>query len=477
MIGIKKRNMLALAAGVLISPTLMAAELDLGKHWIGTSYLSLAGAGDTVTTGFVAVELGAEYAVGDKIRLNFSGGTVDGSSFPTSVVVDCIPESDLDANDGLAGVTWGRLNFDADGVTWRVTEIDSATCPGATSTDGLRVQFADNFVALFDAPAVRAAGGVTVSFSAETGVGDALDVGGVNRSDSTIDTGSEFTYSVSGFDATIDVNTDRTTLIPGPWDQAGWNRNPLDLSGGPYAAVTTVSPLGADVMWSGDFGWIVDNNEATPEIDPQPGVLGFGFCGPITVTATTVSGTDCFPFDGFLFLDPSQNSDAGGLVTLNPTSYSLTIDQDFQGFYPGDEAPRTGNVVAQLGAGEWDLNGFQAKVAYMPFQTGISQVIYLANRSAQSGDITVDWIDQNGDSGSFDIEPVAAGSTKAIGRLINLGLPAAQRNGGRLALVITANIPACEAQLNAQYNVSGDRAFSVATTNCPVNATFPDLFD
>jgi hypothetical protein len=47
-------------------------------------------------------------------------------------------------------------------------------------------------------------------------------------------------------------------------------------------------------------------------------------------------------------------------------------------------------------------------------------------------------------------------------------LPAEQRQGGRLALTITANVPACDAQLNAQYNVSGDRAFSVASDNCPV---------
>lgn len=477
MIGIKKRNMLAIAAGVLISPALMAAELDLGKHWVGTSYLGLAGAGDEVTTGSIAVVLGAEYAVSDKIRLDFSGGTVIGDSFPTSVVVDCIPESALNANDGLAGVTWGRLNFDADGVTWRVTELDSATCAGATSTDGVVVQFADNFIADFDAPAVLAAGGVTVTFSAETGDGDALDVGGDNRTDSTIDIGSEFDYTMSGFNATIDVNTDRTTLIPGPWDQASYQKDGFDLSNGPYVAITQVSLTNKDVMWSGDFGWIVDSNEATPEINPQPGVLSLGFCNAPEVTATTVSATNCFPFSGFLFLDPSQNADADGLVTLNPTSYSLTIDQDYQAFYPGDMDPRTGNVVIQLGAGEWDLNGFQAEVAYMPFQSGIGQVIYLANRSAQSGDISIDWIDQNGASGSFDIEAVEAGSTKAIGPLIRNGLPAAQQNGGRLALVITANIPACEAQLNAQYNVSGDRAFSVATTNCPVNAVIPDFFE
>jgi hypothetical protein len=462
MIGIKKRNMLAIAAGVLISPALMAAELDLGKHWVGSSWLGLTGAGDEVTTGYISVQLGAEYAVGDKIRLDFSGGTVIGGSFPSSVVVDCIPETALNANDGLAGVTWGRLNFDADHVTWRVTEIDSATCAGATSTDGVVVQFADNFVADFDAPAVLAANGVTVSFSAETGAGDALDSGGTNRSDSTIDVRSEFDYTVNPvFSGTIDVNTNRTTLIPGPWDFADLTKDGLDFSDGPYVASTRVNIGNADVTWSGDFSWIVDADENTAGIQPQPNVV-FLNCVSTTVTATSIAGTNCSPFITRLFLDPSQNSDAGSLVTLSPTTYSVTIDQDYSAVIGG---LRDGNITATFAAGAWDLNGFQSEVAYMPYQTGIGQIIYIANRSSQDGAITVDWIDQNGNGDSFDAGIVAAGSTRALADAIKAGLPAEQR---RLALTITANVPACDAQLNAQYNVSGDRAFSVASDNCPV---------
>jgi hypothetical protein len=147
---------------------------------------------------------------------------------------------------------------------------------------------------------------------------------------------------------------------------------------------------------------------------------------------------------------------------LPATSFASTHVLNFE----GSGAPAGSITVTNVVLGAWTLNGFQAKVAYMPFQSGISQVIYIANRSDQDGAITVDWIDQNGNSGSFDIGIVNAGSTRAIGPAINAGLPEAQQEGGRLALTITANVPACDAQLNAQYNVSGDRAFSVATNNC-----------
>jgi hypothetical protein len=466
MTGIKKSNMLAIAAGVLISPALMAAELDLGKHFIGSSYLGLTGPGDEVTTGFIYVQLGTEYAVGDKISLAFSGGSVIGDSFPNSVVVPCIAESVAGLNDGLAGMTWGRLNFDADQVTWRVTEIDSATCAGATSTDGVVVRLAENFIADFDAPAVAASGGVNVTFSAETGSGDPLDTGGTNRSDSTIDVGSEFDYTVAGFSGTIDVNTNRTTLIPGPGDSASVTKDPLDLSGGPYVAVTQVGLFAADYTWSGNFGWIVDANENTPAIDPQPGVVTVTNCASFTVSATAIAATGCSPFSTTLSLDPSVNTDVNGLVTLSTTSYSVEVDQDYTAFIGG--AFRDGNIKTQLSAGSWDLNGFQAEVAYMPYQAGITQIIYFANRSKQDGEITVDWIGQDQSNGSFSIGDSLAGSTARLSDLIKNGLPEAQQTAGRLALTVTVNVPACEGQLNAQYNVSGDRAFSTVRDNCPV---------
>lgn len=469
MTGIKKRNMLAIAAGVLISPALMAAELNLGKHLVGSSYLGLAAASDTVTTGSISVELGTEYSEQDKITLSFSGGALIGTSFPSSVSITCTAESGAGANDGIPTMNWTRLNEDENQVTYRLSTLvlNDTGCAGSGNTTGVVVPFAGNFVVDFNAQAVGAAGGVNVTFSAETSVGDPLDTGGDNRSDSTIDVVSEFEYTVAGFDATIDVNTQRTTLLPPPSDTAQVLWDGLDFSGGPYVAVTSISFLDADITWSGNFGWIVDNDENTAGIQPQPGVVNVGFCNDFTVTATEIAGTGCFPFQAFLTLNPSLNTDANNdLVTLAATSYSVEIDQDYEGFYGG--AVRAGNNVLSFSAGAWDLNGFQAEVAYMPFQEGIGQIIYFSNRSRQDGEITVDWIDQDQSSGSFTVGDSLAGSTIRLGDLIRNGLPEANQNGGRLALTITVNVPACEGQLNAQYNVSGDRAFSVVRDNCPI---------
>ena len=124
------------------------------------------------------------------------------------------------------------------------------------------------------------------------------------------------------------------------------------------------------------------------------------------------------------------------------------------------------STVPGIGLGAWDLNGYQALIPYMPYGNNISQIIYLANRGSQTGLVTVDWIDANGNSGTLtDITSIAANSTKALGNIIKNALPAAQRASGRLALVITANIPSEDGQLNAQYNVSGNRAYVLHEDN------------
>ncbi|NNL55327.1 MAG: hypothetical protein HKP32_09260, partial [Woeseia sp.] len=216
-------------------------------------------------------------------------------------------------------------------------------------------------------------------------------------------------------------------------------------------------PLDQDVTIAADFGWVNDSDAGTAGVQPFAGVFTLPNCAGDVYTATDIQAT-CGFGDSVIDIDVGPN----GGATLPAGSFVSTHVLNFEGSGGTPNSITVTNV--QLGA--WTLNGFQAKVAYMPFQTGISQVIYIANRSDQDGAITVDWIDQNGNSGSFDIGIVNAGSTKKLGQLINDGLPAAQKNGGRLALTITANIPSCDAQLNAQYNVSGDRAFSVSTNNC-----------
>jgi hypothetical protein len=224
--------------------------------------------------------------------------------------------------------------------------------------------------------------------------------------------------------------------------------------------------LDQDVTITSDFSWVFDDDDTTAGLQPAGGVFTLANCdGPTAYSATAITTTCDFDVNVAVDINVAPNATAaGGGVVLPATAFASTHVLNYAG--SGDTASSI--TVSNVSLGAWKLNGFQSQVAYMPYQTGIGQIIYIANRSSQDGAITVDWIDQNGNGDSFDAGIVAAGSTRALADAIRAGLPAEQRQGGRLALTITANVPACDAQLNAQYNVSGDRAFSVATDNCPV---------
>ena len=456
-----RNSMLAAAAGALISPALMAADVagPSASAYVSDEYLSTAPADLAISHPFVGFVIEAEYAVGDIIELTFTGNALDDSTLPSSIVSAGSP----------AVVTVGLLSADAGQATYRVTEVN--TTNGNSTVDA----FFNVCVAGcdFDAQAIDAANGVTLSFSAKTGTNLPLDTsGGADRSTALFVTGSQFKASVPvSFDGVVDVNDNRESFTNGVTDSATFAVDPFAQSCGlatdPCEFVYLVAtPDDQDVTITSDFGWVFDSNAAAG-LQPTAGVFTLPNCGAPAFTSTSIAAT-CGFGDSVVAIDTGiNNAAAGGGVVLPATSFVSTHVLNYLGADAAGNANTPSSVtVTNVVLGGWTLNGFQAKVAYMPFQTGIGQVIYIANRSDQTGTITIDWIDQNGNSGSFDIGSVNAGSTRAIGPAINAGLPEAQREGGRLALTITANVPACEAQLNAQYNVSGDRAFSVSSDNC-----------
>jgi hypothetical protein len=457
-----RSSMLAVAAGALISPALMAADVETPSTtaFISDEYLSTSPADEVIAHPDVGFTIEAEYAVGDIINLSFSGSALDDSTLPTSVEGGAAP---------TAIVTLGLLSATADGATYRVTEVDTGT---GNTTVGIEFDLCAT-PCDFNAQAVDAANGVVLGFAAETGTGLPLDTGGAElRSTSLFVTGSQFAASVPiAFDGVVDVNDNRESFFSGvDTDSATFQ---VDEFVTPCAAVPAgaelcpaiwlANPVDQDVTISADFSWLFDSDDdASNGLTPAAGVFALPNCADDVYTASDITATCDFGASA-VNVDVSANVDANGdRAVLPATSFVSTHVLN----YEGSGATASSITVTNVSLGAWTLNGFQAKVAYMPFQTGISQVIYIANRSDQDGAITIDWIDQNANSGSFDIGLVNAGSTRAIGPAIQAGLPAEQKQGGRLALTITANVPACDAQLNAQYNVSGDRAFSVATTNC-----------
>ena len=142
------------------------------KTKLSDEYLDTADATDFVTGKKLAVILAAEYTLDDVITLTFSGDALDDATLANSVTVE-VPDSDPLT---LKGITFGLLSSSAGEAVYRVTAIEGTV---EQSTTGIIVDFTtDDKFPQFNAQDVDAAGGVNVSFSAETNSGRPLDTGG-----------------------------------------------------------------------------------------------------------------------------------------------------------------------------------------------------------------------------------------------------------------------------------------------------------
>ena len=449
-------------AGIMISPALMAADIDTStkKRVFSDEFLGTYTDAGKIAADTLQVILGTEYTLGDIVTLDFSGNALDESTVPATAT-----------GGAPTNVTFGLLSADTSQAIYRVTST-TGNCSGSGETLSCgTVVFAADDVLMFNARDVQAAGGVTVSFSAATDGGIPLDTRGNLSKVEYITVKEEYSITVAAFNAVIDVEEERTTFAESTDDTSSVTVV-ADTAARADALGTTL--VNVDIVWSGNFGWIVDGDPEMADVqftDTVVAVVEAGAdCTPIVVTAATIAATCPGAGPGAVQIDltlaPAMNLDDGMKKAILPsTSFSVAVTVNYTG-----QDSTEGSRLFSEGAGSWTLNGFQAFLPYMPYGPSISQVIYLVNRGTQSGALIVDWVDQNGNSESLGtVATLDANTSFSIGPIINAALPMAQRTSGRLGLTITANVPAADVQINAQYNVSGNRAFVLHEDNRPDN--------
>ena len=238
-----RTSMLAVAAGALISPALMAADVATPSTtaYVSDEYLSTSPSTEVFSHPAVGFTIEAEYAVGDIINLSFSGSALDETTLPSSIEGGAAP---------TAIVTLGLLSATTDGATYRVTEVDTGT---GNTTVGIQFDLCSDGVLPnlppcdFNANAVDANNGVVLGFSAETGTGLALDTGGgADRSTALFITGSQFAPEVvSVFNGIVDVNQNREEFTDGTTDGASFNVSSSAVTcGGVDDACEIIFPIG-----------------------------------------------------------------------------------------------------------------------------------------------------------------------------------------------------------------------------------------
>jgi len=430
----------------------------------------------------IAVELGTEYTPNDVIKITFSQD-IDGDYNPT-VVVTQAPASATDYT-----MTLGLIASDANSATYRVTELTTAGAGSITTTGAtFTLTSAGGSDLTVDAAAVRAAGGLTATYSATTAdTGLALDGGSqaiVSGTDTSmisfVDQYSTIAAS-SVFNNTIDVEpgvgiATRSVFTSGD----GLDSATISIAE-TNAATHDALTSGVTVTLSGDFSFLVDAVPGTPALDLTADTLYAELGGVRSQAAMAADGTSAtFEWDNSgsdvaalalgnvgMFFNNALNS--AGAEAIEPGSFSVAVDIEYKpadATYVAENGSQTYVVAANeettsegsTAMGSWGLNGSMVTVYAAPAYPGITETfLWMTNTSAKSAPVNIVATTSAGvDKDLGTVATLAANSITRISTQLEDALTAAGVTNDRVTLTVTTSAPACNVNVAASYKHVGD---------------------
>ncbi len=239
------------------------------------------------------------------------------------------------------------------------------------------------------------------------------------------------------------VGSDCTTLT---------TYNVEQVAVGNFATLNTSS-----IVLNGNFSFdCTAAQQAHPNITiaPVAGLAVAANCTSVTVTpaaATPVAGLAPGAPDVFLVTAVSD----GTSILPAPQTFGATTTFNWVSGYHNFSSSDT----YTLGDGAWALNGFNAFVSYMPYGPNISQIVYLTNKSNQTGSVNITAYNTEG-AACNSAAPIA---TVAPGAILKLAGPLATLFDGcygagftdKVSFNVIANIPAGLGELYSAYNNNG----------------------
>ena len=442
-----KKSLVAMALSTIAFNT-MAASLvtDSGNvDLIGKEFVANEATGVALTA--TTTTLGAQYSVGDIIKFTVSGATIDvANSVPALTFTDA-------GTDGTT-MTLGLLSNADNVLTYRVTAATGNHAGGTADTLALAG------VKLTTASVV-AAGDITLTFSAETSTGIAIDSAATNSKKVMKAVNqylTSFAASTDKLDATVSVASLRTNFGTGvytdvvaptfadytPLTGEGWNAGLALQGGAPTATKFTVN---------GDFSFLDTNGDgkiATGDKIPAP------FSGTVAIASDMQSFTVT---GGAAFAKVSSTITAGnaaGDVTIENQSFTVDTETTY--------TPKTGATAKKtnsLAAGGWDLDGSDDDIALMPFGSEYAQSITVANDGSVEGAITVTLI-ADGKTYVKTLDAVAAAKSVTNISLEVAAFAEASGITGNAFVNVVANVPQANIFVKGVYyhKASADRVLT-----------------
>jgi len=424
----------------------------------------------SIFTASVVVTLGADYLVNDTVALGavnheFFGGTstVSGvSAFNTPV----------ECTGGSNTMTLGYLSRSTTSANYRVTGV-AGTQNAALCTFSLPVRRTS--LSLSNSP--------RVSWSAATGQqAISFDESAVQATLGSVATQFVSPSSVTTLNATVDVDSSRYQFTADDGsglltraDTLSFTLNNRPSQNGAATITSIVAVI------SGDFSFVDTNGTAGCQASDLTGGHGRirASSGTLTISSDcdelTYTSTSTAAVNIALGTSSTSTTPTSASILDAPQSFAVTsLTYNYGGFDPDST-----NASAALGsstvafsttgsAGAWRLNGSIVKIPYMPYASGISRIVYLTNRSTQTGAISVTAINDSGvECSAFSGGTAIAEGVTNLSAALDAGVAACYGAdfAGKVAFEVTSNVPDSDTEIYSAYNVSGNRVSVINDSN------------
>jgi hypothetical protein len=150
-----------------------------------------------------------------------------------------------------------------------------------------------------------------------------------------------------------------------------------------------------------------------------------------------------------------------GTIVLAPANWTGTAQWSY---YLGSTA-NAGSTELAWDPGAWTLNGVQVYIQYLPYGTGISRIVYVANSGVLDADVKAE-VYANGNTFSCDIGTASARTVTQLSATLDACVAGEGIDSGRVAVLFTITAPDRDIEVYSAYNVGGsDRGTVVNTSN------------
>ncbi|GEM_PF-2158607 len=418
------------------------------------------------------------------------GGNANSIDFTPGLSANVVDESLLTFSSQTASfVTFGLQSSTTNSATYRVLSIaDGSTTVGAqVPTPAINMNVAE----------ATAAGSVTVSYSAATSAGAAIDTAALAAT--TVATlAKQQTLSITKkLDGVVDVEADKKSLTGKTADVAGADTATDNAAGASndaiivdYATVASAtgtavstnstgvvaldtgvaavtSTLGSSVTTiNGDFTWM-DNNAAAGVTISAGAVTGNEVASDsMNATGTVLTVTDtALGADAVILLTADQ---AANVLPVTSWSGSTTVT-----YTPATGAAKT-EVYTWADLGAWTLNGATVTAYGVPMGDAVSRFLWVNNAGASDASMTYT-IMMNGSSyGPYGIGSVAGKSAASVGGLIDTDLTARSiyvAPNSRANITLTSQVKAADITVSAAYKHIGDADRIAIETSDTIDGT------